>query len=1321
MSVMKRILILMATGVCFAVGAADNFPLSGQWRFQLDRADAGIRERWFARTLPDQIELPGSLPAQGIGDDVSTNTPWIGSVKQSPWFTAPEYAKYRQPGNVKLPFWLTPDKYYAGAAWYQRDIEIPANWAGKRVVLSLERPHWETRVWMDDRPVGTNTSLATPHDYDLGIVGGARRSVHAGRRLNDAGAPGVTHPTELAPGKHTLTIRVDNRMIVDIGENSHSISDHTQGDWNGIVGKIELRATPPVWLEDLQVYPNVAKKSVTVKGQIGNATDETGKGSIEFTLTLTPALFPRERENGAQSPEETATFCPSAAAAEGSAATATTTPNAAAGAFAHRRAPVRGEGKRVARTDVTWTNSGGSFATEIPLGDNAQLWDEFHPALYELTATLDADAGAPGVTRPAGPPVPFHSSLVTHFGLREISTDATQFTINGRKTFIRGTLDCCVYPKTGHPPTDIESWKRVIRICQAHGLNLIRFHSWCPPEAAFEAADELGFYFHVEASSWANQSTTLGDGKPVDDWIYAETDRILKYYGNHPSFLLMPYGNEPGGKNAAAYLAQYVDHYRALDPRRLWTSGAGWPQIPENQFHVTPDPRIQGWGEGLKSRINARPPETTTDYRDYLRKRSVPVISHEIGQWCVYPNFDEIPKYTGYLKPKNFEIFRDSAEAHHLFGGAGSPRSAVSPANDGAPGVRRPTARDFLLASGKLQVLCYKEDIESALRTPGMGGFELLDLHDFPGQGTALVGVLDPFWDGKGYVTPEEYRRFCNSAVPLARLAKRVFTTDEKLEATLEVAHFGPAPMTHAVTEWKLVDAAGKVFASGTLPAKTLPVDNGIPLGHVSVDLRKIPAPAKYQLVVAVGRGLQAASPSGRGSGVNAALQSRFENDWDIWVYPPEADTNVPPGIAVVHELDDDALAKLNAGGKVLLLIPPQRVRNLDHDPVKLGFSSIFWNTAWTGRQAPTTLGLFCDPKHPLFAGFPTEFHSNWQWWYLVHRAAPLILDDLPPALQPAVQVIDDWVTNHRLALVFEAKIGAGKLVVCSMDLERDLATDPVRRQFRHSLLRYMESRRFNPHIPVTPEQVRSLMARPSLAQKRGVIQLQADSEEEGNEADKAMDGDPNTIWHTPWRSEPTGFPHWLEIEFASPRHVRGFTALPRQDHVRNGWICDYAFYASDDGTNWGEPVKRGTFQATRDKQTVLFATPVTGRFFLLVAQSGFAGKYASLAELELLEETNSAAQVSEPAVAPSSNSADRSNSKRASTRGGPAGLETRDTADLEACAANVCAVITIDGRGPGLTFDGVGAVRSDGSSRLLMDYPERERSRILDCLFKPN
>ncbi len=1082
---LPSILVLIATGVgAFAADAP--LSLAGQWRFQLDRQDTGATERWYARTLPDTVKLPGGLTEQGIGDPVTMDTKWTGGIVDRSWFTAPEFAEYRQPGNIKVPFWLQPELYYAGAAWFQRDIEIPPDWQGKRVVLFLERPHWETRVWVDNQAFGTNNALGTPHEYILG---------------------------QLPPGKHRLTIRVDNRMVVDVGENSHCVSDHTQGNWNGIVGRIELRPTPLVWIEEVQVYPHLATQILTVKGRLGNATGKAGEGTIHMSVGV--LIFAAQQMS------------------------------------------------------VSWTPDGGRFEADIPL-KALPPWDEFSPVHQPLDVSLHVRGQRA-------------DSRTIEVGMREVSAEGTQLTINGRKTFIRGTLECAIFPKTGHPPTDVEEWMRIIRVAKSYGLNLLRFHSYCPPEAAFQAADCLGMYLQVE-TCWANGGpANLGDGRPVDQWIYDETDRILKYYGNHPSFLLMPYGNEPGGRNANAYLAKYVEHFKAKDPRRLWSSGSGWPQLPENQFHVTPDPRIQAWGEGLKSRINARPPETTTDYRDYIVKRSVPVISHEIGQWCVYPNFGEIPKYTGYLKPKNFDIFRDRLEAN----GMGK------------------LAKQFLLASGKLQTLCYKEDIESALRTPGMGGFQLLDLHDFPGQGTALVGVLDPFWEEKGYVTAAEYSRFCNNVVPLARLAKRVFTVGEILSAELEAANCGPTPLTNITPRARILGDDGKVHLDVRLTPQDVPIGNGVRLAPLNFDLRGLPAPARYKLVVSL---------ASDAKGIQTP-----ENDWDIWVYPAKSAAEPAKDILVTARFDEAARARLRAGGKVLLTIPGKQVRNFDTAPVKLGFSSIFWNTAWTGRQAPTTLGILCDPEHPALAHFPTDFHSNWQWWYLIHRAGALRLDLLPREVQPIVRVIDDWVTARPLGLVIEGKVGSGKLLICGFDLTQD-TEDPVSRQMRTSLLRYLGSTECKPAVQFLPEQVQSLCVERQPGGLSGIRSLQADSEQAEYEVANAVDGEEGSIWHTAWGDSAPGFPHELVVEFETPRLIAGIAARPRQDGNRNGWIKAYEVLVSADGLNWGTPLAQGEFPADASPKLVKFSAVVRVRFLKLRALSGHAsGPWASLAELNVL------------------------------------------------------------------------------------------------------
>ena len=917
-TLLRTVTFLMASSS--SILAAESLDLAGPWRVTFNGRS-------------HEISLPGSLQQSRLGEPVAVDTKWTGGIFDQSYFSSPEYAPYREPGNIKVPFWLQPETHFTGEAEYERTIEIPPTWVGKRIVLTLERPHWRTTVWLDGREVGSSDAISVPHRYELGA--------------------------DVQPGRHALRIRVDNRLIPDIGENSHSVSDHTQGNWNGIVGAMRLDATAPVWIDTLWVGADASARTVEVRGRVGRLGD---------------APMPK-----------------------------------------HVMLAVGTEGIN------TPIQADGSFSQRISLGSDAALWDEFSPQLRTLKATLEHG-----------------ESREVRFGLRSIGADGRQLTINGRPLFLRGTLDCAAFPRTGHPPMNEDEWRRVFTMIQAHGLNHVRFHSWCPPEAAFHVADELGLYLQVEVASWPNWSTTLGDGKPVDAWTDAETARILETYGNHPSFVLLCAGNEPGGDRHAAWLSGWVARQRRADPRRLYTAGAGWPEVPENQYHIRSEPRIQQWGEGLQSRINGRPPETRTDYVDFIRARSAPVVSHEIGQWCVYPNFAEITKYTGYLKPRNFEIFQASLEAHGMGG----------------------LAHDLLMASGKLQALCYKEDIESALRTPEMGGFQLLGLSDFPGQGTALVGVLDAFWEEKGYITPAEFRRFCSPTVPLARLATRVFTSEDHLTADIDVAHYGARELTGGTARWRLVDAAGATVAEGELPSAR-GIQVGLSrLGRIDLPLGNLPTPARYSLEVSI-------------------PEVRAENDWDIWVYPraEHVASAVPGAVLAASRFDDTVQDRLEGGGAVLLTIPPTKVApDAKRGPIALGFSSIFWNTAWTNGQAPHTLGLLCDPRHPALAAYPTESHSDWQWWYPIRHARPMILDGLPRDLEPIVQVVDDWFTNRKLGLVFEAKVGKGRLLVTSIDLN-DAVLDPVRRQLRASLLGYAASEAFQPRIELTPDQIKTLFA----------------------------------------------------------------------------------------------------------------------------------------------------------------------------------------------------------------------------------------------------
>ena len=918
--------------------------LHGTWDFRIDSLDAGIEEQWYSRDFDQQVRLPGSMAENGMGDEVTASTRWTGSIVDRSYFTDDKYEKYRTPGNIKIPFWLKPDTYYAGPAWYQKEVDIPDNWNGQSIILHLERCHWESRVFVNGEEAGSRNSLAVPHEYNITSL--------------------------ILPGRNRISIRIDNRMIVPVGVNSHSVSDHTQSNWNGIVGAISLEARSMVHITNIQVFPELSSNTARIMIHLANPTGTAFEGMLEL-----------EAES-----------------------------------FNSKRIHLPGTISK----GISLTDQKQVLEVEYPMGPDAMLWDEFSPALYHLSVTLRESDGL------------VVDQENEQFGMREFKAAGTRFAVNGRSIFLRGTLECCIFPLTGYPPTDNAYWEKLMKQCQAHGLNHLRFHSWCPPEAAFRVADRLGIYLQVECGSWANQGSSIGDGCLLDQYIYDEADRILEAYGNHPSFCMMAYGNEPAGDNQKEYLAGLMDSWRAKDLRRVYTAGAGWPIQEESDYHNGPQPRLQQWGEGLHSLINAKAPQTSFDFEGVISQYEIPFVSHEIGQWCVYPNFEEINKYTGVLKATNFEIFKESLEEKHMGAQAG----------------------DFLMASGKLQALCYKAEVEAALRTPGFAGFQLLQLHDFPGQGTALVGVLDPFFDPKGYITPAEFSQFCSSTVPLARIDQRVFSSAEVFKASLELSHFGEAPLTNSKVLCRIVDPLENILLEKVWVKPEVPVDNAIHIGELEYPLKDISRAGKFRLELSV-------------------EGTAFLNSWDFWVYPesPEAD---PGEVWITRHLDKKALKKLSRGESILLLSHGQ-VNKSHGAEVAIGFSSIFWNTAWTGGQAPHTLGILCDPEHQVFKDFPTEYHSNWQWWDPVSHSQAMILDHLPADLKPLVQPIDTWFENRRLGLLFEASVNGGKLMVCSIDLSHDLESRPTSKQLLLSTLEYMNSPEFDPETVLEAEVIREL------------------------------------------------------------------------------------------------------------------------------------------------------------------------------------------------------------------------------------------------------
>lgn len=642
---------------------------------------------------------------------------------------------------------------------------------------------------------------------------------------------------------------------------------------------------------------------------------------------------------------------------------------------------------------------------EIALGDSVLLWDEFHPNLYRLQVKLEADGH-------------YADEKKVDFGVRSLATKGTQFIFNGRPAFIRGTVNSSEFPLTGYPHTTVEEWTRIFRVCRDYGLNAMRFHSWCPPEAAFIAADQLGVYLQVENPDWR---FTVGKDSATNRFLKEEGERILDTYGNHPSFIMFCEGNEMVGPTVKEFLSAQVTHWKERDPRHLYTGSAAYPIVPESDYNVLYGARPHRWKEGLKSRFNVKPLDTWYDYSEYVAKHNVPMITHEIGQWCVYPNFKEIPKYTGVLKPYNYELFREMLRESRMLD----------------------QAEEFTTASGKFSVIMKKEEVESYLRTPGFGGYHMLQLNDFPGQGTAPVGVVDIFWDPKPYVTAAEFSKFQAPAVPLIRTTSFTWTNGQTFEATAQFANFGEFPINNAVAHWMLKYPDGTIYAEGDLAKTDIPIGAPFTLGELSVPLNRIQEAVKLDVEISI-------------KGTDCS------NKWGIWVYPAQLKAPQSKDVMIAHRWNDKVKSYLEKGGKVLLLADTADVRS-DADPV---FSGISWNTVWSGMP-PNLLGILCDPQHPALRHFPTEFHSNWQWWDVVRHSKPLVLDKLPYSFKPLVQMVPDWNRPRKIGLVFEAKVGKGSLLVSGADLRNDLDKRPVARQLLYSLQQYVNSDEFAPDVAV--------------------------------------------------------------------------------------------------------------------------------------------------------------------------------------------------------------------------------------------------------------
>lgn len=881
--------------------------LAGEWTVALDSLNKGIDEKWYDKQFSQSLKLPGSTDMAQLGKE----------------------------NTLKDKTRLSRLHTYTGAVWYTKTIDLPKDWSKNNIELYLERCHWESQVWVNGKYIDSQNSLVAPHIYLLGL---------------------------LKEGKNQIAIRIDNTYKIDVGILAHSVTEDTQTNWNGIIGKIELRKLEDLLVKSVIIYAHTTNKSVQINYQITNVTNIPWQGNASFSISHKRKIL--------KLPTQVWNF--------------------------------KANENKVLEVNTTLADS------------DYEAWSEFTPALYSVQLKVENTSKKVII------------DTSTSFGFRKMGYGSDQplgeagigFTMNGKPYSVRGVLDCAIFPLTGFPPMDDKTWKKLLSNIKSYGFNHIRYHSWCPPEAAFKAADELGLSFQVESPIW----TSIAEDPKVDTFFYKESERIIKFYGNHPSFCFFTSGNEPGGKNEELY--QWVMKFRGLDNfRRLYSTSSGWPNKVESDYLITQGNRYSQTGF-----YNKYLPSSNLNYLSSITNNSVPIVTHEIGQWCYFPNIKETSKYTGVLRARNYDLIAESLKKKNMIALADS----------------------FSLASGKFQAQLYKEELEKILRTPNMGGYQMLGLQDFPGQGTSPIGLLDAFWEPKAYISKNEIRAYCQSIIPLAELPKFVFTNNEILKASLKLYHYGQEDLIKTPIEVSLLDKSDKKVFTKIIQLDKIEAGGLANLGNIEIDLSKIEIPQKLILNV-------------------KDLKNRFENSWEIWVYPKVISVE-KSNIIITDTLTSNIIQQLEKGKSVLYT--PKAVTKIGE---RQRFASIFWNRTMFQTQADSTLGLLCNPKDAIFKNFVTDYYKNWQWWDLITLSTYFNIDSLPSAIKPKVHIIDDWNKNRKLALIFEVAVGKGKLVVCGVDLNTEISQRPVARQLLHSISKYMNSTDFNPKINITRNDLKKI------------------------------------------------------------------------------------------------------------------------------------------------------------------------------------------------------------------------------------------------------
>ena len=873
---------------------------------------------------------------------------------------------------------------YEGEARISRKVTVPDYGTDRLFVLAERARVLRLAVDGEECEVFRQGTLSTPYIFEL---------------------------TGVTPGEHELTFFSDNSypgMPKDAICYSSAATDETQTNWNGILGNLCMYTRPKNFIECVRIYPKKLKRS---GGYVADVCVELAPGAKE---TLKDAKIILRSEALAETEE----FGKTQKSAE---------------IFTHlgdALTKIEATGPENRKTVEIWFR-------DLPLRENVKLWDEEEGNLYEMAATLDSGTAAEhGV----------NSSVEyrTRFGIRIFDDNGSgRFALNGRTIFLRSEANCAEYPETGHPPMTVSEWKEILQKYRSYGINCVRFHSHCEPEAAFAAADELGMLLQPELSHW-DPKNAFGTEESYR-YYRAELTAILKTYANHPSFVMLTLGNELQARGEGRDRMQdLVRTAKQLDPTRLYANGSNTFYgeegcDPESDFYTSQsckDVVIRGTFSGMRGYINENYPSADHTYdaamAEIRKSYTKPVFSFEVGQFEVLPDFEELESFQGISDPVNLKLIRKRVEERGLL----------------------PVWKKYVEATGELSRLAYREEIEAAMRTRELSGISLLGLQDFPGQGTALVGMMNSHMEPKPYpfARPERFREFFRESRIFVKMPRYTYEEGEHLTPEVEVANFGKESIrgelvwTLGYRDCAVNTGRGELRCDRADRQKNCPPGTYTSLGRLDIPLEVKGVSAALILTVSIGG---------------------CTSTYPVWVYQ-KTSPECPKNVYETRVFDEQTRAVLQNGGRVYL--SPDADRESLPNSIKTQFTTDFWSVG-TFAEQEGGMGQLIDTEHPIFRNFPTDFHTDWQWWIVAGKRAVI----LPRSMKSVITEMDSYAFLRPMTQLIEFNCLNGKVLLSTMELHKSLQY-PEARALQAAIYEYLSGEEFRPAEELTVEELRTMV-----------------------------------------------------------------------------------------------------------------------------------------------------------------------------------------------------------------------------------------------------